>query len=704
MSSRRLLRWTAFAGGILLILPPPARAQTVRGKVVEDSVLLPVPGAFVTLRDTAGLVVAGSLTDSSGTFQLTGKAGKYTLHVERLGYRSFSTAVFRLDTTQVRELRVSSAPVALPSLSIEARRKCKPANALGPEEILIWEELRKSLAVADWTATESGITYDIREYDLWRGLDNLDVVERLNEKRYTVRTNHNPMATISPDSMLKRGFIIPVKDAASWQATDKYFAPDARLLLSSAFQETHCFAIETDAARPGMVGFAFEGTGAIKPYDVEGVLWLDRSTHELRRLEFGYNRLPHSIPRNRIRGAVEFVRLPSGRWLTSAWWMRFRQSTQERRVVTYDEREKTGSVLRVVPSQTAHLERGAQVVAAHEGGNEIYRRPAFVMTGHVLDRESGAPVAGALVKLLDASPSIWDVLDPLALHTAAASVITAEDGGFVLRTYDVGMYRVDVAAPGFAGARSTPFALPADTAPRALRLDLSPAAMPDPWSGCVPDTRLTAKDSVFLEDVTTALGLIDWTQRQGHMSYRVQERVSSFDRLGVQQQDRSAVGVLDAEAVLWPAPPSTGLGYIRPASGSGYDVFAPDLRTLSSEGFLNIHCARIVADDSRPELVGLRLETIADPRRAPGHAVNATFWIRRETRELSAVDIAYPDLPEGLASSATGASMTFLRLPSGKWIITGWTRRVPAAEGGWREISRRVLTAYDGGTAVYRGG
>ena len=140
------------------ILPPPARAQTVRGKVVEDSVLLPVPGAFVTLRGTAGLVVAGSLTGSSGTFQLTGKAGKYTLHVERLGYRSFSTAVFRLDTTQVRELRVSSAPVALPSLSIEARRKCKPANALGPEEILIWEELRKSLAVADWTATESGIS------------------------------------------------------------------------------------------------------------------------------------------------------------------------------------------------------------------------------------------------------------------------------------------------------------------------------------------------------------------------------------------------------------------------------------------------------------------------------------------------------------------------------------------------------------------
>jgi hypothetical protein len=49
---------------------------------------------------------------------------------------------------------------------------------------------------------------------------------------------------------------------------------------------------------------------------------VDRASAELRRLEFEYTRAPTRGPRGVPGGTVEFLRLPDGRWLTSAWQIR----------------------------------------------------------------------------------------------------------------------------------------------------------------------------------------------------------------------------------------------------------------------------------------------------------------------------------------------------------------------------------------------
>jgi len=65
-----------------------------------------------------------------------------------------------------------------------------------------------------------------------------------------------------------------------------YDGIDARVFLSDPFLDTHCFRIRPSRDADGTVGLAFEPVESREVSDVEGVLWLDEQTAELRVLEF----------------------------------------------------------------------------------------------------------------------------------------------------------------------------------------------------------------------------------------------------------------------------------------------------------------------------------------------------------------------------------------------------------------------------------
>lgn len=76
-----------------------------------------------------------------------------------------------------------------------------------------------------------------------------------------------------------------------------FHAPDAAVLLSDTFLDTHCFRLQSaHRAHVGMVGLAFEPVRGTRTPDVHGVLWMDAESAELRLLEYGYGDLPRSVP------------------------------------------------------------------------------------------------------------------------------------------------------------------------------------------------------------------------------------------------------------------------------------------------------------------------------------------------------------------------------------------------------------------------
>ena len=121
-----------------------------------------------------------------------------------------------------------------------------------------------------------------------------------------------------------RGFVEPAMSAAG---TDSlvYYAPDAEVLLSDAFLETHCLrAVAPPTGRAGQLGLAVEPVprrGA-KRADVRGTLWIDTASFELRDFEFEYTDLPPTVPEGRAGGRVGFGRLADGACSVEGTWRR----------------------------------------------------------------------------------------------------------------------------------------------------------------------------------------------------------------------------------------------------------------------------------------------------------------------------------------------------------------------------------------------
>ena len=107
-----------------LALPGATSAQIVTGWVLEGETGTGIPGADVTLHDTAGAAVASSLTAEDGRFVLLApEPGSYTLRATRLGYVDGRTAAIDVGESEsvVTELLLSTDAVVLEPLRVVAR-------------------------------------------------------------------------------------------------------------------------------------------------------------------------------------------------------------------------------------------------------------------------------------------------------------------------------------------------------------------------------------------------------------------------------------------------------------------------------------------------------------------------------------------------------------------------------------------------------
>ena len=393
----------------------PLQGQTVvRGTLTEAGTGAPLEGAVVALvRPQADSSLTRVLSDASGAFSLIAPPGRWRVRAEVMGHRTVYTDPFELESHPEHVVALS-APVealALDDLDVTAStRRCmvRPEDD-GLATARLWDQVRRALE-----NSAVGQERQVARYEavLWeRDLDprTLEIERESAQVRRSV--GPRPVTTASPRSLAEQGFV---------QSTDSgtyYFAPDEHVLLSDTFLEGHCFRLLDSAEDEELVGLAFEPVGGSGRVDVDGVLWLDGQTQELRSLEYRYVNLELGVRTTALGGGLSFQRLPNGVWIPSKWYIRMPRIEIRRTGAFGRERER--QVLAGI------LELGGEISSVETGGVRLENLDRPRVQGIVFDSTRALPLAGARVFLIGTTHETVTGRD-------GRFVLTATEGDFFL--------------------------------------------------------------------------------------------------------------------------------------------------------------------------------------------------------------------------------------------------------------------------------
>jgi len=378
---------------LLALLPLQALdAQVVRGDLVDRVTQQPVTRGFVVLIDTVGNELVRGRIDRTGAFRMVVPGpGRYKLKTQIIGIKSTESDPFELSTGQVFEYRfeIAASLVVLPAIVVEDVRTCQTAAEAGLAATTLWEEARKALSAVAWTEGEALLRHQRVRYERELHPRTLQIQD---ERRSTSAelSRGSPFRTVGAESLMELGYIQRTDDDEFY-----YYGPDANVLLSDEFARLHCFWPRPGLDGASLVGLAFEPVMGRDVADIQGTLWIDKHTYELRYLEFNYTQLPVAIEPGRIGGRIEFERLAEGPWIVSRWRIRMP-------VVSYRQAKPIADPDYWTPHE---------LVAIHEVGgwvDEVYTRSGApvprvtgaTIVGRVTEQDSYRPIRGVPVVLL----------------------------------------------------------------------------------------------------------------------------------------------------------------------------------------------------------------------------------------------------------------------------------------------------------------
>lgn len=422
-----------FAAALAALLVPLASssslsAQEFRGTFVEADTGEPVEGALVKLESAESETAAAGLTGADGAVRLdVASAGRFRLVVERIGFESWRSEVIELAANQVerRLFRIPVQPVDLGGISVSVEDRCRVDPRTGRATARLWEEIRQALERERLTRAERRVSYRVREYR--RELDGrLRVV---SEDASTTTTDaRSPYRAVSVEALATEGFV-GRNPAGDWL----YRAPDADVLLSETFQQSHCFGI---IEGEGRLGLTFRPVDDRHLPEIEGTLWVDAETAALEEVRFHYTDLGLPVADSVARGQVAFERSASGDWYVERWWIRWPRLVEEGR--HREQRVAVPGVRRVPRDRrvVAYSEVGASVTSLvdRQENAEPEARAAVgrgTITGTVFDSLAGGPARGVEVRI----------------RGTRRRARTDREGQFVFRRVPEGRYRVSFAHP-----------------------------------------------------------------------------------------------------------------------------------------------------------------------------------------------------------------------------------------------------------------
>lgn len=399
--------------------PGPLLAQAIEVRVVGAGER-PLGGALVSLLDRRGAVQVRVLADELGRARLAVSAGRYVVRVDAIGYEGRTEPAFDLPGDQVRRMVVSLAarPLDLGEMVVPSSRPvvCRLSREEGTAVARLWEEARKALLATQLTRAAGGTVLELVTFE--RDLNRRGQI--LDERRASrIGASAQPFRSADAEALRREGYVRHGA-AESW-----YFGPDADLLLSEVFLEDHCFRVRLPpAGRDSLIGLAFEPVRGRRLPDIDGVLWLDGRSAELRHVEFGYTGVDLPTDAGQIGGRVEFTRLPGGAWIVGRWSIRMPRVVRRRLA--------TGARDSVIGFREAG---GTAAPTASGAAERPAGRQLAGLVGRVTDAETGLPLAGVEVSVQ--AGEYADTTDQTGRYRIdapgeGAYVVTAVDGRLAL--------------------------------------------------------------------------------------------------------------------------------------------------------------------------------------------------------------------------------------------------------------------------------
>ncbi len=295
----------------LLATTSPALAQRLRGTLTDSSTHEPIPGAVVSISDSAGKFLARGIVGSDGHFDVPRFDGSKLVHVVRIGYRPIDAVVPARDDGL--DLRMRQIASQLSVVTSSGKRVC-PGETGNTQALDLWEQARTgffaSVVARDARPPNLRLRYFRVERDPVRRrvVDDTSWIKDL--------TGDQPfMAARSASAFDADGYLIEHADGER-----EYFAPDESVLLDPAFAGSHCLrVVAADPPHAGQVGIGFEPVDPERDslVDIHGTLWLDAKTLDLRTLDFEYTNVERV--RDGIGGNVFFQLMPTGVPMVVRW-------------------------------------------------------------------------------------------------------------------------------------------------------------------------------------------------------------------------------------------------------------------------------------------------------------------------------------------------------------------------------------------------
>jgi hypothetical protein len=390
---------------------------------VADERETPVAGVIVQLLDTRDNVIARALSNERGEYRLTGPSDvSYRVHAQRIGFRPvfYGPFLLRAGDNLTQRLVLTGVPVTLSTVSVVGQNPCRSLGDSTATTYLVWEQVRAALTAILLTASGRGSIATTVVYE--RTLDPTS--GHIREQSANIRADYvrQPWRSLTSDSLRQVGYIVTDRDGSL-----TYHAPGLDVLVSDAFLEDHCFRIAS-SSDGDRVGIEFEPTPARRRVaEIQGTMWLDRHSSELRGMGFRYANIPRERGA-RSGGDMEFVRMSNGAWVISRWDIRMPLLEQRSRGAGAG----TFGGVRVPEIRVAEIKvTGGDLVLVRQGRDTLWSRPPLAVLGGVADSVSGLPVPGARVTIVGTS----------------LSAITDTAGRFTVTDLLPGVYTIEVRTP-----------------------------------------------------------------------------------------------------------------------------------------------------------------------------------------------------------------------------------------------------------------
>lgn len=296
---------------------------------------------------------------------------------------------------------------------------------------------------------------------------------------------------------------------------------------------------------------------------------------------------------------------------------------------------------------------------------------AQAIRGTVAD-ENGAPVAGAIVVLLDSA------------GRPVAGGLASSRGEFHVRAPVAGRYTIRIDRIGHANDLSERIEL---TAGAVVERNIVARASPVQLTGvvisrtrrCVSRPEEGTAIAKVWDEARKALSAADFAGDEGLLRVRVVQYERDLDRgKRVKREQRSQrEGVTKNPFVSIP-PESLATGGFVQTTAAGTWYYAPDAEVLVSEEFLDNYCFRLRRGRGETAfMIGVAFEP-SKTNVLPG--IKGVLWVDEQTAELRHVDYVYTRLPGGVESRDVGGRIEFRKLPNGIWLVQRWRIRMPIVQ------------------------